>query len=609
MAASMSSAEATPVLEHADRLEPERDAEPRRREARGVRDDDRGLADRVHPARAPAATSVPSVRVAAHDLDERRGGHRVEEVQAEEPRRAGRAVRRAGRSRSTRCSTRARRPARSTASTRVRASILSSRSSGTASTTRSQRAKSRDVGARRRSARRWPPRRRRPCRGRRDAATDSSTRAAAAAAASASRSTTVTREPGEQERVRDARAHAPAAEHADVGRGTGRRSRSLLLPLEELGHAAELLGALEEHGLLLEVDGGVRGARRAEHALRRDGRGRGRCARCGRRSRARPAAARRRGAARSRARSSSASSASRVRPVSSSSFARASPTISLQAPARAGRGDDAEAGLGVADLQRGRGDADVGGVGELGAAAERVPVEGGDHGHRQVGDADERVRVDARGARHRPAVRAARRCRRPRRRRRRRRVRMRMRGIASSSAQSRCSASIVAWSIALRFVGAVERRDDAVVAPLDEQRRRVASASRHRPPSDALHDERGALADADAHRGEAVARAPRAPCGRAGSRRGASPTSRADAPGRSRRRRRSRARGRARAGGCDASDCVANASLSSTEPMSSRSRPARSSAFSVAGTGPRPMISGASPALVPTTTRARGVSP
>ena len=73
----------------------------------------------------------------------------------------------------------------------------------------------------------------------------------------------------------------PAAEHADVGRGTGRGRRSLGLPLrslQELGHAAELLGALEELGLRLEVDGGVR--RRAARGTRAwcDRGGAGRCA-------------------------------------------------------------------------------------------------------------------------------------------------------------------------------------------------------------------------------------------------------------------------------------------------------------------------------------------
>src|SRR3546814_20821003 len=43
----------------------------------------------------------------------------------------------------------------------------------------------------------------------------------------------------------------------------------------------------------------------------------------------------------------------------------------------------------------------------------------------------------------------------------------------------------------------------------------------------------------------------------------------------------------------EAGDCVANASLSPTASMSATPRPALASAFSEAGTGPRPMISGA----------------
>ena len=56
-------------------------------------------------------------------------------------------------------------------------------------------------------------------------------------------------------------------------------------------------------------------------------------------------------------------------------------------------------------------------------------------------------------------------------------------------------------------------------------------------------------------------------------------------------------------------DCVAKASLISTEPRSPTDQPARSRTFSDAGTGPRPMISGARPAEAPSTTRARAVRP
>ena len=53
-----------------------------------------------------------------------------------------------------------------------------------------------------------------------------------------------------------------------------------------------------------------------------------------------------------------------------------------------------------------------------------------------------------------------------------------------------------------------------------------------------------------------------------------------------------------------ASACAANASLSSITSMSASRRPARSSAFCAAGTGPIPMISGAHPATAMLRTRA-----
>ena len=58
-----------------------------------------------------------------------------------------------------------------------------------------------------------------------------------------------------------------------------------------------------------------------------------------------------------------------------------------------------------------------------------------------------------------------------------------------------------------------------------------------------------------------------------------------------------------------ASDWEAKASFSSTASTSSMDQPVRSSTFRVAGTGPMPMISGASPTLAPPTTRARAVRP
>ena len=56
-------------------------------------------------------------------------------------------------------------------------------------------------------------------------------------------------------------------------------------------------------------------------------------------------------------------------------------------------------------------------------------------------------------------------------------------------------------------------------------------------------------------------------------------------------------------------DCEANASFSSTRSRSSTPIPARSSALRVAGTGPKPMIAGSTPATAVETTRASGFRP
>ena len=61
----------------------------------------------------------------------------------------------------------------------------------------------------------------------------------------------------------------------------------------------------------------------------------------------------------------------------------------LQPPAGAGRGHDAQPGFRVADPHRRGADPEVGGVGQLGAAAEAVAVQRGDHRHGQLGDPDE----------------------------------------------------------------------------------------------------------------------------------------------------------------------------------------------------------------------------
>ena len=58
-----------------------------------------------------------------------------------------------------------------------------------------------------------------------------------------------------------------------------------------------------------------------------------------------------------------------------------------------------------------------------------------------------------------------------------------------------------------------------------------------------------------------------------------------------------------------ATDCEANASLSSTRSMSATVSPARSSSLRMAGTGPIPMTRGSTPATAVATTRAIGRSP
>jgi hypothetical protein len=66
-----------------------------------------------------------------------------------------------------------------------------------------------------------------------------------------------------------------------------------------------------------------------------------------------------------------------------------------QPPAGSGRGEDAEAGLGVAEDAVRRGEPEVAGVRQLRAAAQRPAVDGGDGGQRQPGDPVEQAAVDA----------------------------------------------------------------------------------------------------------------------------------------------------------------------------------------------------------------------
>ena len=76
-------------------------------------------------------------------------------------------------------------------------------------------------------------------------------------------------------------------------------------------------------------------------------------------------------------------------------FATGSPTRLGEPPQRPGGRDDAERGLRVAEADRGGGDAEVGRVGEFGAAAEGPAVDGGDHGHGEPGEPGEQAGVDA----------------------------------------------------------------------------------------------------------------------------------------------------------------------------------------------------------------------
>ena len=126
-----------------------------------------------------------------------------------------------------------------------------------------------------------------------------------------------------------------------------------------------------------------------------------------------------------------------------------------------------------------------------------------------------------------------------------------------------------------------------------------------------LEDERDPLPDADAHGAQRVTAAPVARAGRSRWWRAARRTSRAGGRARSRRRSGSRAR-RRRAGPARAAPRApgqANASLSSITSSCASSSRASSSTLRVAGSGPMPMIRGATPAVAAATTRARGVSP
>ena len=381
----MSSALATPCLEHPDRLEPDRDAEPRRREAGSVVHGDRRLAERGDPVagrarRASASVAAPSTISTSSDA-----GTGLKKCRPKKS--AGRLER--GRERVDRdrrgvgCDGRA--AARSSPRCARRASILRSRSPRGPPRRRGRtRRMPLDVGAGRERGRR-----------RRLPALDARGEHALDAALRRRREVGVALDDGDlgagqQERVRDARAHAAAAEHADARRDAVTSSSSV--PGTRSSAAAS------------------RGSRTARPAPRGRRPGARRAARANTRFVSWVArgslAAIRSAIAWAASSSSSAACSDDTSPAASASLgiehAPGQQQLDregvaddlLEAPGRAGGGDDAEAGLGVADAGVGRRDADVGRVGELGAAAERVAVDRGDDRHRQLVDADERVRVD-----------------------------------------------------------------------------------------------------------------------------------------------------------------------------------------------------------------------
>src|SRR5690606_29162794 len=223
---------------------------------------------------------------------------------------------------------------------------------------------------------------------------------------------------------------------------------------------------------------------------------------------------------------------------------------------------------------------------EFCAAPERIPVEYGNHGHWQGVDAFERPGVDALervrsaalaqlrniGAGGEGAALAA--------------QHERARTLLERFAQRvQCVDQLLIDGIAL--LGPLQRRDDELVAILDQEwcvlpHRHTRSmmvavpcptpthlvARPYREPSHSMRFSNvTSRREPDDPSGCPSAMAPPSAFTRAGS---------------SPRRR------------MQASDCEANASLSSIEPSSSTVSPARSSAFSVAGTGPRPITSGAS---------------
>ena len=227
----------------------------------------------------------------------------------------------------------------------------------------------------------------------------------------------------------------------------------------------------------------------------------------------------------------------RMRPARRISFATGSPTSSSSRQSAPAAAMMPSAGLGVAESTVVGGDAEVGGVGELGAAAERPAVEGRDHGHGQAGDPGEQAGVDALqrvvaaalaqlgdvGAGGEDAARAdedqdaglaVRARRRPRAARR------------PWSGRSRC---------APRGGSAARAPGPGGAATMRVENSAATGSLGH---LDALHEQRRALADADAHRGEAAPGALALHPAEQGDQDAGAGASRAGARARWRRRRR-----------------------------------------------------------------------
>ena len=272
---------------------------------------------------------------------------------------------------------------RSTSSTRASEDALSSRSSGTASMTRAHSEKlcaSVETCTSRPSA----------CMPRSMLlASACSTRALAAAAASSSRSTIVTRAPASRN------ACAMPAPMRPPPRTPTAVVHRLAPSVEECAHPLALVVGFEQHRLLFEIDLRMRAAGREVRSLGRLGRlcaelrdAVGHLVRAGHRLVAVVVEV---GDEPGRKRLVCVQDAAGQQHLGGDRFAH----DLAQPPGRAGCGDDAEPGLGIAELGGRRADADVCCIRELCAAAERVSVDDCDDRHRQLANSHECAGVDA----------------------------------------------------------------------------------------------------------------------------------------------------------------------------------------------------------------------